>query len=377
MFQKQPMMRKVLYSLIPIFIFSVLLYGWRSLAIIVTVFVFGFFAEYVFTKPKGGKVSEAVLVSCALFALSMPPAVPLWIAAIGIVFGVIFAKNVFGGFGRNVFNPAIAGRIFVYVAFPDGMQRSFLPPWHPGIPWRFGFETSVDAATAATPLMEMKEGVNPDLIDLITGFRMGALGESAVVLILLAGIFLIWTKTANWKLMLSTLLSFAAVTAALWAANVSPSGGGAPFPPIESLLSGSLLFITVFMVTDPVSAPKKPGSQWAYGILIGGVSAAIRIFSLFPEGVSFGVLIGNTFAGLLDEWFPAAKKKQAKKAAGNAAAKANPAASAEETSRSAAENGGGAQAPAGAKNDPALPAHPDSPEKPDAPSAATSQGGAL
>lgn len=315
MFQKQLMMRKVVYSLIPIFAFSILLYGWRSLAVSATVFLFGILSEYIFTRPKGKKVSEAVLVTSALYALSMPPAVPLWIAAIGIIFGVVFAKNVFGGFGRNIFNPAIAGRLFVYVAFPDGMQRSFIQPWRPGMPWTFGLGTSVDTATAATPLMDMKEGIAPNLLDMITGFRMGALGESAVILILLAGLYLIFTKTANWKIMLSTLLSFSVVTVALWAVGIAPAGSSAPFPPIASMLSGSLLFITVFMVTDPVSAPKKPGAQWVYGILIGGVSAAIRIFSLFPEGVSFGLLIGNTFASLLDEWFPSAKKKVKKKGA--------------------------------------------------------------
>ncbi len=321
-FQKQAMMRKVVYSLVPIFAFSILLYGWRSLAISATVFVFGILAEYLFTKPKGKKVSEAVLVTCALYALSMPPAVPLWIAAIGIIFGVIFAKNIYGGFGRNIFNPAIAGRLFVYVAFPDGMQRSFLEPWSPGNPWRFGLGTSVDAATSATPLMDMKEGVFPNLMDLISGFRIGSLGESAGILIILAGIYLIATKTANWKIMLSTLLSFTAVITALWLAGVSPAGGSLPFPPLESLFSGSILYIVVFMVTDPVSAPNKPGSQWIYGILIGGVSAAVRVFSLFPEGVSFGILIGNTFASLLDEWFPAARKKPKKKAKPKAAAEA-------------------------------------------------------
>jgi len=309
------MMRKVVYSLIPIFAFSILLYGWRSLAVTATVFLFGILSEYIFTKPKGKKVSEAVLVTSALYALSMPPSVPLWIAAIGIIFGVVFAKGVFGGFGRNIFNPAIAGRLFVYVAFPDGMQRSFIQPWRPGMPWTFGLGTSVDTATSATPLMDMKEGIAPNLLDLITGFRMGALGESAAILIILAALYLIFTKTANWKIIISTFLSFSVVTVILWAVGIAPAGSSAPFPPIASMLSGSLLFITVFMVTDPVTAPKKPGAQWAYGILIGGVSAAIRIFSLFPEGVSFGLLIGNTFASLLDEWFPAAKKKAKKKGA--------------------------------------------------------------
>ncbi|RLW70486.1 MAG: hypothetical protein B6D68_00740 [spirochete symbiont of Stewartia floridana] len=129
------------------------------------------------------------------------------------------------------------------------------------------------------------------------------------MLIAAAAIYLIAAKTANWRIMLSTFVSFAAVTISIWAARIIPAGSMMPFPPLEAMLSGSFLFITVFMVTDPVTAPKNTVSQWVYGILIGGVSAAIRIFSLFPEGVSFGILIGNTFAGLFDEWFSTAKKK--------------------------------------------------------------------
>ena len=309
MFQKQVLMRKVVYSLIPIFIFSIVLYGWRSLVTTAVVFIFGILAEYVFTKPKGKKVSEAVLVTCGLYALSMPPAVPWWIAAIGIIFGVVFAKNIYGGFGRNIFNPAIAGRLFVYIAFPDGLQRSFLQPWRPGQPYTFGLGISADAGTAATPLMDMKEGIIPDVWELVSGFRIGSMGESAAILIIAAGIYLIATQTANWKIILSTLVGFTAVTVTLWAAGVTPAGSSVPFPPLQSLFSGSILYVAVFMVTDPVSAPKKPGSQWTYGFLIGSVTAVIRIFSLFPEGVSFGVLIGNTFASLMDEYFPAAKKK--------------------------------------------------------------------
>lgn len=305
MFQKQPIMRRVVYSLIPIFAFSVLLYGWRSLAICATVFPLGIATEYIFTKPRGKKVSEAVLVTCALYALSMPPAVPLWISAIGIVFGVGFGKCIFGGFGRNIFNPAIAGRLFVYVAFPQGMQRSFLTPWEPGIPWTSWLKAPADSASAATPLID----ANSDLFNLITGFRMGAIGESAIILIILAGLYLIFTKTANWKIALSTILSFSAVIVVLWIASASPADNSMSLHPVKSLFSGSILFVAVFMATDPVTAPKKPGAQWVYGILIGGVSAIIRVFSLFPEGVSFGVLIGNTFASLLDECFPAIRSK--------------------------------------------------------------------
>lgn len=180
------------------------------------------------------------------------------------------------------------------------------------MPWRFGLEAAADAGSAATPLMSMKEGVSPDLADHILGFRIGSMGESAIILIILAGIYLLWTRTAQWKLMLSTLLSFCAVILGIQAAGIVPKGGTVPFTLWESLFSGSILYVAVFMVTDPVSAPKKPGSQWVYGILAGTVSAAVRVFALFPEGVSFGILIANTFACLLDEWFPAAKKKPKK-----------------------------------------------------------------
>ena len=307
-------MRRVVYSLIPIFIMSVVLYGWRSLVTTITVFVTGILSEYIFTRKQGKKISEAVLVTCGLYALSMPPAVPQWVAAVGIAFGVVFAKNMYGGFGRNVFNPAIAGRLFVYVTFPQQLQRTFIPPWRPGMPWNFGLSSVVDTTTGATPLITIKEGVAPDLLDHFLGFRIGSMGEASAILIVAAGIYLIVTKTANWKIMLATLLGFSAVIWGLNLGGIAPLGATEPFGLVESLLSGSILYIVVFMVTDPVSAPKKPGAQWTYGILIGGLTATIRVFSLFPEGVSFAILLGNTFASLLDEWFPAAKKKKKKKA---------------------------------------------------------------
>lgn len=308
-FQKQPIMRKVLYSLLPIFVFSLLLYGWRSLVITLTVFVSGILSEYVFTRTRKKKVSEAVLVSCALYALSMPPGVPLWIAALGISFGIVFAKNVYGGFGRNIFNPAIAARLFVYIAFPHALQRSFIAPWRPGLPWRFGLDVSSDAVSAATPLASMKEGILPPLEDLLLGFRSGSLGESAILLILMAAVYLLITKTANYRLMLASFVSFVIASAALRIAGFMPDQAALLPGLTASLFSGSILFVCVFMVTDPVSAPNKGSSQWVYAILVGSLSAIIRVFSLFPEAVSFAVLVANTFACLLDEWFPATVKK--------------------------------------------------------------------
>lgn len=288
------MMRRVVYSLIPIMIFSLYLYGLRALLIHAVVFAAGFLTEYLFMKTRGKKVSEAVLVTCALYALSMPPMVPLWVAAIGIIFGVLFGKCIFGGFGRNIFNPAITGRLFVYITFPSFMTTGWM------VPGRFGLAAAdaADAVTSATPLGQMRTGIIPEIRDLIIGIRAGSLGESAIVLILIAGIYLIYTKTASWRIIISTLLSFLILSSTLFFLGVPSS-----FPPLESLMSGSVLFVIVFMATDPVTGPKKNQAQYLYGILIGSVTCLVRIFSLFPEGTSFGVLMGNTFASLFDEWF--------------------------------------------------------------------------
>ena len=291
MFQKQIMMRRVVYSLIPIMIFSIYLYGIRSILIHLVVFAAGILTEYLFMKSRGKKVSEAVLVTCALYALSLPPMVPLWIAVIGIVFGVFFGKCIYGGFGRNIFNPAITGRLFIYICFPNYMTSA----WK--IPGRFGL-IPPDAVTMATPLEQMRNGVLPELNSLILGIRPGSMGESSVILIILAAVYLIFTKTASWRIILSTFLSFSILSFILFAVGVPSS-----FPPLESILSGSFLYVTVFMATDPVSGPKKNQAQYLYGILIGSVTCLVRVFSLFPEGTSFGILMGNTFASLFDQWF--------------------------------------------------------------------------
>jgi len=298
-FQKQLMMRRVLYSLVPIFAYSLYMYGVRTLAVAAVVFPLGILTEYFFEKKRGKKPSEAVLVTCSLYALSMPPAVPLWIVAVGILFAVFMAKEVYGGFGRNVFNPAIAGRLFVYISFATAMQASFIPFGHFGLP--------LDATTGATPLALMRSGSpSPSLLNLALGLRTGSIGEASALLILAAGIYLIATKTASWRIILSTLLSALILTFALLVAGIQKA------LPMESLLAGSFLFVTVFMATDPVSAPKKPGAQWAYGAIIGTVTVLVRTFSLFPEGTSFGVLMGNTAAALLDELAAKAKKAKGK-----------------------------------------------------------------
>ncbi len=324
MFQKQLMMRRVVYSLIPLFLFSMYLYGWRPLAVAALVFMLGIATEFIMvrglpflrkSKEDGGvsgkkprkKVSEAVLVTCALFTLAMPPGVPLWIAAIGIIFAVLMGKGVYGGFGRNVFNPAITGRLFIYITFPTVLANAWMAPGAFGSGLSLAASSTIDGVTAATPLAMMREGTLPEFWKMLIGLRSGSMGEGPVILIVLAAVYLIYKKTASWKIILSTLLSAGIFASIFYFADLTP------IPPHYALVSGSLLFVAVFMTTDPVSAPNKPMSQWLYGALIGSVAIIIRTFSAFPEGTSFGILVGNTFASLIDEIVP--KKKKAKRRA--------------------------------------------------------------
>ena len=296
-FQKQVMMRRVLISLLPVFLFAIYLYGLRLIILTVIVFTIGFLIEFFFERKKNKKVSEAVLITCGLYVLSLPPNVPLWIAGIGIIVAVFLGKEVFGGFGRNPFNPAIAGRLFVYITFPNQMTTGWLNPGNFGI----------DSVASVTPLNLIRSGQQVDIINLLFGFRSGAIGESVIFLILLAGIYLIATKTASWRIILSTLLGAGILSTLFYLLNIENS-----VFPVYPVFSGSLIFVTVFMATDPVSAPKKPISQFIYGFLIGTITILIRTFSLFIEGTSFAILVSNTFASLLDQIIPKPVKKKSK-----------------------------------------------------------------
>ena len=305
-FLKQPMMRKVLIALAPLYLFSLWMYGLRVVAAALVVFVAGIGTEWLFERRRQGKISEAVLVTCALYTLAWPPRTPLWILAVGIIFAVSMAKGVYGGFGRNIFNPAIAGRAFVYISFAIVLNRAYTSFGNFGI-------GAVDALASATPLAQMRAHTPVPIADLLLGLHPGAMGETMTLLIALAAVYLILTKTASWKIILSTILG-GAVT------NLIVLAAGTPKAlPMESLLAGSFLYMSVFMATDPVSAPKRQLSHYIYGATIGATAVIIRTFSAFPEGTSFAILFGNTFASLIDIAVDSFKKKPAPAAAVSAA----------------------------------------------------------
>lgn len=306
LFLKQKIMRRVLVGLVPITLFSIFLYGWRMLVLMAVVTATGLFVEYLAMRLINGqsaKISEAVLVTCVLYTLTLPPATPWWVAVIGIAFGIFFGKGVFGGFGRNIFNPALVARCFVYVSFPGYLTVGWLEPLTrlPGGFARF----STDAVSLATPMVQVKAGeAGPSLLDLFVGLTSGSSGETSALLILAAAIYLIATKTASWKIMLSCTASFAVLSAVFHYSGLYAAD------PLYSLLSGGFMFAAVFMATDPISAPADDWAKIAYGILIAAAAILIRTYSLFTEGIMFAILIANVFSPLLDRQFKALRARK-------------------------------------------------------------------
>ena len=295
LFLLQPLMLRVCYGLVPCIMGSVYLFGLRALVLIAVVLAFGIATEGVFTLRQGKPITSAVFVSSLILALSLPPTIPFWIAVIGIVFGVVFGKMVFGGFGHNVFNPAMVGRCFIYVTFPIAMTNRWVEPVG-GIYGGFSvWFPPVDALTTATPLRVLREGMDFPLAELFMGNIPGSMGETAAWLILLGGIYIIVKKSAPWRLAVSCLSGGVLLSLALRIAGIH-----AVPDPLSSLLAGSFLFGTFFVVTEPISGPKTEVAQWIYGFVIGGLAIVLRKYSNFSEGIMFAVLFMNMFVPVMD-----------------------------------------------------------------------------
>ena len=305
-FMKQIMMRRVIYSLIPIIIASAYYFGLRAIILQAVVLAFGIATEYIFEKRLNKPVSEAVIVTCLLYTLTLPPMTPYWVAVTGIIFGVVFSKEVFGGFGKNVFNPALVARAFVYVCFPAYLTIQWNQPSlsFPGGLIKY-INPMVESITTATPLLLFRNsGELTSMTNLLFGNVSGSMGETSKILIILAGIYLIYKKTASWQIMAACLIGFFATSMAMIA-----FGFEEVINPVYGMLSGGFLFATVFMATDPISSASTKEGKWIFGLMIGIVTVIIRGFALFAGGVMFAILISNTFVPLIDELVKMNKKR--------------------------------------------------------------------
>jgi len=303
-------MSMVIIALLPAFAMSIYYFGIRVLAMTIVSYAAGGAVEVIFAFIRKEEINEGFLVTGLLFPLILPPTTPLWMVALGVAFGVLVGKELFGGTGRNLFNPALLGRCFLALAYPAAMAKSWIEPIakFPECLWTWA-APAVDAVTTATPLAEARKALGTigqeagtgealtDWTNLLWGNVAGSVGETSALAIIIGGVFLVAIRVANWRTVAGTLGSFALFAGILnWVHPESYAPAG------WHMLAGGVLFGAFFMATDPVTSPTMKSAKWLYGILIGSLTVLIRSFSPgYVEGMTFAILLGNITAPILDE----------------------------------------------------------------------------
>ncbi len=275
------------------------IYGFLAvLPKIIVSYVVGLGIEFVVAQWKHEEIQEGFLVSGMLIPMIVPVDCPLWILAIATAFSVIFAKEVFGGTGMNVFNVALITRAFLFFAYPTKMSGDAV--WVSGDSI-LGLGHQVDGLTAATPLgLAATSGSVPEFsMDMIYGLIPGSIGETSVIAIALGAILLLWTGVASWKTMLSVFVGGGLMA---WVFNVAgPDTTMAHMPWYEHLVLGGFCFGAVFMATDPVTSARTETGKYIFGFLIGVMAIIIRVLNPgYPEGMMLAILLMNVFAPLID-----------------------------------------------------------------------------
>jgi Na(+)-translocating NADH:ubiquinone oxidoreductase B subunit len=291
-------MTMVIIALLPAVAAAFYFFGLRIIPIIIVSYAAGGLVEVIFAVIRKEEINEGFLVTGLIFPLVLPPTIPLWMVAVGCAFGVFVGKEIFGGTGRNLFNPAIVGRCFLALAYPAAMSSPWVEPGH-GVTGRLlQYVTSADvtAITSATPLVHAKNGLFEDVSHLVLGSVPGCIGETSGLMILCGGIFLLLTKVANWRTVVSILASAAILESILHHTDPERYAEAT-----WHLFAGGLLLGAFFMATDPVSSPSTNEGKWVYGLLIGVITILIRNFSGYVEGVMFAILLGNIAAPIIDE----------------------------------------------------------------------------
>jgi RnfABCDGE-type electron transport complex D subunit len=289
-------MSVVILGLLPATLAAIYFWGWRVLVVIAVSYIFGGIVEVAFAITRKKDVHEGFLVTGLIFPLILPPTTPLWVVAVGVMFGVFFGKEVFGGTGRNPFNPALIGRIFLSIAFPSIMSVQWQEPFLSGLGGFLHYQNSVDAMSMATPLSLFRgQGTISSSFELFLGLGSGCIGETFRIGLIVGGLFLILTRIVNWRLPFSLLLSV--IIFSFLGNHFAPAKFA---PPMFQFLSGGLLLGAFFMATDPVTCPMTKAGKWIGGILMGFLVVLIRSLSGYVEGVMFSIVLLNVFAPLID-----------------------------------------------------------------------------
>jgi len=292
------LMSMVIIAVLPSLFTAFYFFGWRLVPMIIVSYAAGGAVEVAFAVIRKDQINEGFLVTGMLFPLILPPTLPLWMVGVGVVFGVFVGKELFGGTGRNIFNPAIVGRCFLALAYPAAMSGNWTSAgssW-PGRMLEYVTSSNVDAVSTATPLVLAKQGELVSFWKMLLGNTSGSMGETSAIAVILGGVFLILTRVANWRTVVSILGSAAVL------AGIFHYGQPDRFAPaLWHLCAGSLLFGAFFMATDPVTSPVTNAGKWFYGIIIGVITVLIRNFTGYVEGVMFAILLGNIAAPIIDE----------------------------------------------------------------------------
>ena len=316
----------VVISLIPLYIFGAANVGYQNavafdlerstwqnfwvgfgkiIPIIAVTFASGAFWELLFAIVRKHPVSEGFLVTCALIPLTMPPGIPLWQIAIATSFGIVIGKEIFGGVGMNIFNPALMARVFIFFTYPTKISGDKV--------WIAGPDGYSGATALAVPASEQGQNAvsllqNVGQFDfswwnLFWGWVPGSIGETSKILILLSAFFLMYVKIINFRVVFGSVIGL--VATAILTNLFSPLSTNTMFsiPPHFHLVMGSFLFGTIFMATEPVTGCHTNQGRWIYGIIFGSLTVIIRsINPAYPEGVMLSILFVNAFAALID-WF--------------------------------------------------------------------------
>ncbi|WP_405211585.1 NADH:ubiquinone reductase (Na(+)-transporting) subunit B [Dokdonia sp. Asnod2-E02] len=282
--------------------------AWTVLPLVIVSYGVGLLVEFIFAVIKGHEVEEGYLVTGMLVPLIVPVDIPLWMLAVAVVFGVVIGKEVFGGTGMNILNPALTIRAFLFFAYPTWMSGDKV--WVHQAVERAGTPDAISGETILGSYAQNAATINYDYTDMFLGFIPGSVGETSKILIIVGALFLIFTKIGSWRIILSTIvgalamgLIFNGVVDAGWIDDTSKFYGLMSVPFWQHLIIGSILFGAVYMATDPVTASQTNKGKYIYGFLIGFISIMIRVFNpAYPEGVFLAILLMNVFAPTIDHY---------------------------------------------------------------------------
>ena len=282
--------------------------AWKVLPLVVVSYGVGLIVEFIFAVIKGHEVEEGYLVTGMLVPLIVPVDIPLWMLSIAVIFGVVIGKEVFGGTGMNILNPALTIRAFLFFAYPTWMSGDKV--WVTGAVDTVGQPDAISGETILGSLAQNNGFGDWSMMDQFLGFIPGSVGETSKLLIIVGALILILSKIGSWRIILSTLvgalsmgLIFNGVVNAGWVTESSKFFGLMSVDFWQHLFIGSILFGAVYMATDPVTASQTNKGKWIYGFLIGFISIMIRVFNpAYPEGVFLAILLMNVFAPTIDHY---------------------------------------------------------------------------